>query len=438
MAKPKRSKKKPRNSWTKTLLGLLIAASAGVVGLVLLRDYLNSRPIDLEPATESLATRFEQTLKDALVPADAIRLESRRTEQSRDAVWNLYHYDIEVPATLNLDRFGDLLRETMRGTGATVQDTPVSTNEINLSLHLANHEFLIARLRTAAPTTVATVRPARPEAKPEPKPEPPRVSEPEPEMDRVAVEKSDRGLTALLPWSWPPGTRSDEAPSISPLAPQLAIILDDGGYGGPATDAVLALDPRLTLAILPYTPHAADTANRAHELGFQIMLHMPMESHSPTELFQGSLLTSMNPADIDRLIQQALDGVPHVDGVNNHTGSKFTETPEAAAAMIDALHRRGLFFIDSRTIHTTVAYQTACELGVPAAQRDVFLDHENERAAIEKQWDELISICRERGAAIGIGHFRELTAQVLAEKLPQLQSHGIELVHAGNLATCAH
>lgn len=429
MPKAKRSKKKARNSWTRTLLGLFVVASAGVVGLVLLRDYLNTRPVQLEPITESLATRFEQALKDAMVPSDAIRLESRRIERSKEAVWNVYRYDVEVPPSLVLERFGNLLRDAMRGTDATVQDTQKSATEINLSLQLADHEFLIARLHTPAPKTVASVRPTRAET-PEAEPQTETATETDTQSE------AEEGISSLIPWSWLPDFWRDDSPPLSPLAPQLAIILDDGGYGGPATEAVLALDPRLTLAILPYTPHAEETAQRAHELGFQIMLHMPMESHSPTELFQGSLLTTMNAAAMDRLIQQALDQVPHVDGINNHTGSKFTEDPAAVAAMFEALDQRGLFFIDSRTIHTTVALETACAMGIPAAQRDVFLDHENDRATIEKQWDELIATCRQRGGAIGIGHFRELTTQILAEKLPELEDQGIELVHAGNLANC--
>ncbi|MCX5759311.1 MAG: divergent polysaccharide deacetylase family protein, partial [Candidatus Hydrogenedentes bacterium] len=60
--------------------------------------------------------------------------------------------------------------------------------------------------------------------------------------------------------------------------PRIALIVDDGGYGGPATNSFLALDPNLTLAILPNTPFAARTAKRAEELGFEVMLHMPMES----------------------------------------------------------------------------------------------------------------------------------------------------------------
>ena len=431
MATSKKRKTPARNSWTFTLLGLMLVAAAAVVGLVLLRDYLQSRPLHLELATKVLAARFEATLKESMVPSDAVRLESRRTERTADAVWNVYQYDVEIPPTLALDRVGDLLRDTLRDTAVVVQDNRQTPNEVALSLQLAEHEFLIARLHTAAPKTEAAVRPVTKET-PEPS------AEPQPVPEAPKPEDSTFDLSALLPWSWLPklwpGT---SVPSIiAPAPPRLAIILDDGGYGGPATDAVFALDPRLTLAILPYTPHAQDTAQRAVDRGFQVMLHMPMESNSPSEFFEGSLMTAMDPAEIDRLVQQALEQVPHAAGVNNHTGSKFSEDKPAVTAMLEALHRRGLFFIDSRTIHTTVAMQTACELGVPAAERDVFLDNDNAREPILRQWDALTRICRERGAAIGIGHFRELTAKILAEKLPELDDLGIELVHAGDLADC--
>lgn len=419
-----RRTKKASRAWTQALLGLMLVAGAAVAGLLLLRDYLNARPLRLEPVTESIATRFERSLEESMVPSDAIRLRSRRTERTPDAVWNLYHYDVEIPPTLAVDKMGDMLRHALRDTDVTVHDIREGPAEVTLSLQIADHEFLIARLHTKAPDVVAVTRPKPPES------HEPSADEPGPGSYGMAFD--------VDPWSWFRKLWSgrDGKPTIAPASPRLAIILDDGGYGGPATDAVLALDPRLTLSILPYTPHDEDTAHRAAEAGFQVMLHMPMETHNGDNGFAGGLRVDMDADRIDRGIQAALDEVPHVAGVNNHTGSKFTENEAAVAAMVDALKRRGLFFIDSRTLHTTVAMRVACEHGVPAAERNVFLDHENTRDAIVAQWEELTALCRERGHAIGIGHFRELTAEVLAEVLPGLDDLGIELVHAGDLVGC--
>ncbi len=427
----KRKRKRASSKWTGLLLGLLAVSAAGVVGLVVLRDHLNQRPHDLEPLTAQLAARFEQTLKDGLVPADAIRLTAQRTERGGDAVWNVYQYEVEIPETLALSRMGELLRRSMASEHAVVQDTQHNEHEIALSLQVADHEFLIARLYSVPkPAATAKAKPAPAPVPVKPAPSAPAASAPEePPLER---------LTAMLPWPWMPDAppSGEDKEHLTVGAPRLAIILDDGGYGGEATEMLLGMDPRLTLSILPYTPEARTTAERGAAAGFQIMLHMPMESNDPGEVFQGSLMTTMGATEIEALLARALDDVPHAAGINNHTGSKFTESKPAVTLMLDALRRRGLFFIDSRTIHTTVAMPTACAMGVSASERDVFLDHDNTREFIAGQWDALIALCRERGHAIGIGHFRTLTLEILAEKLPELDDLGIELVHAGDLAVC--
>ncbi|HPC16034.1 MAG TPA: divergent polysaccharide deacetylase family protein [Candidatus Hydrogenedentes bacterium] len=211
--------------------------------------------------------------------------------------------------------------------------------------------------------------------------------------------------------------------------PRIAIILDDGGYGGPVTARILALDPNLTLAILPGTPFGARTAKRASELGFEVMLHMPMEGAN----MPGSLLTGMTEAEMRGRLDEALAGIPEAVGVNNHMGSVFTSNANAINRFMNILAGRGLYFIDSRTTPRSVAFDGALKHGIPAGSRDVFLDHQKEPNYIIGQFNHLMEVAKERGYAIGIGHFRPTTVQVLVSMLPQLEKNGIKLVHASEL-----
>jgi polysaccharide deacetylase 2 family uncharacterized protein YibQ len=215
---------------------------------------------------------------------------------------------------------------------------------------------------------------------------------------------------------------------------RVAIILDDGGYGGPVTETVLALDPKLTLAILPYTPHDAATAEDAAARGFEVILHMPMENSSSSADFPGMITTAMASDEIQRLTRRALAEIPGATGVNNHTGSKFTSDASGMAEFLAILKEQGLFFVDSRTINTSVAFDTAREAGVPTAQRHVFLDNQADQAYIRAQLDELLARARAHGSAIGIGHFRKDTVAVLASALPEIEAEpDLELVHVSEL-----
>lgn len=212
-----------------------------------------------------------------------------------------------------------------------------------------------------------------------------------------------------------------------------AIIIDDGGYGGDITEDILALDPDLTLSILPWAPHSKDTAERATELGFEVMLHMPMENSSDHNIYPGQLTTTMPPETIHQLTTDALSDVPGVVGINNHTGSRFTSDAGAVRAFLECIKPLELYFVDSRTISTSAAYGIAQEMEIPSAARDLFLDHESNKDYIRERFNQFIELTKEQGTAIGICHFRRNSAAVLREMLPEFEKNGIDLVHVSEL-----
>jgi hypothetical protein len=97
------------------------------------------------------------------------------------------------------------------------------------------------------------------------------------------------------------------------------------------------------------------------------------------------------------------------------------------------LKRRGLYFVDSRTTDETVCRPSARLFELPFAQRDVFLDHVHEPAAIRRQLRELVRTARLKGEAVAIGHPHPTTIAVLREELPELRRQ-VEIVPASRLA----
>lgn len=216
-------------------------------------------------------------------------------------------------------------------------------------------------------------------------------------------------------------------------APRVAIVLDDGGYGGWPTEEILGLDNRLTLSILPFAPYSTATAERAAALGFEIMLHMPMESYYRSHNCTGFLGVAMDQTEIARRIEAALADVPGAVGLNNHTGGRYTRDAAAMARVMTAIRDRNLFFLDSRVVSRSRGYDVACAHGIAALSNMIFLDHCNDMESIRRYFNQLIELARQRGDAIGIGHFRPNTVTVLKQMLPELKAHGIELVHASAL-----
>jgi polysaccharide deacetylase 2 family uncharacterized protein YibQ len=216
--------------------------------------------------------------------------------------------------------------------------------------------------------------------------------------------------------------------------PRLAIIIDDLGSDLAPATAVFALHYPLTLSILPNHPHSADIADEARRRGYQVMLHLPMQSLANETPEPEELRTGMSSAEVSRALSEMLQTVPHVSGVNNHQGSLVTSDPRMMADLMPLLRQRNLFFIDSRTTAATVAYEAAQTARVPSSFRNVpFLDDVRDVSAIRKQLELAIRDAKERGEGIAIGHPHPETLRALGEVLPQVEARGVHLVYASDL-----
>jgi uncharacterized protein len=216
--------------------------------------------------------------------------------------------------------------------------------------------------------------------------------------------------------------------------PRLAIILDDVAGDSASPDAIFALHYPLTLSILPNHPHSSEIAQEAHRRGYQVMLHLPMESIANEKPEVLELRPGMPTDKVASALDSMLSTVPYAAGVNNHQGSLATSNSSLMAELMPQLRAHRLFFIDSRTTAATVAYEAAQSAGVACAFRNVpFLDDVQETAAIRRQLDLAAKDAKERGQAIAIGHPHPATLRALAEFLPQAEAEGIRLVHASDL-----
>jgi polysaccharide deacetylase 2 family uncharacterized protein YibQ len=219
-------------------------------------------------------------------------------------------------------------------------------------------------------------------------------------------------------------------PAPDPSGPRLAIIVDDLGYD-PVRDAEwLDFPGRITASVLPYGPSSKSFAASARTHGFEVILHVPMESEGGiadrTESFL--LRRGMTSEEIsDRFARMTAD-VPQANGVSNHMGSAFTSDLSAMASFAQALKGKGFFFLDSVTSAGSVGSIAMQQAGVPAVRRDVFLDDDGRPEDIRRQWAVAVALAKERGAAILLCHARRETRKALLELYPQLRAEGIRPV----------
>jgi uncharacterized protein len=282
-----------------------------------------------------------------------------------------------------------------------------------------------------------------------------------------------------MKWGWLLGFLLLPLSALAERA-RIAIVIDDVGYSQRRGLELIALPGAVALAFLPdgiYTPKLAQAAQAA---GKPVLLHAPMQAqrnvdlrprcHAPEavevglskldfesprdmepnpalapdvafvppcsapNLMRAELRLEHSPAEFAAVFAAQLARVPHAIGVNNHEGSRLTQDARSMDWLMQALKHNGrLFFLDSRTSPKSIAYETARDQGIPALKRDVFLDNVASRRAVNRRFDELLSIARRRGHALAIGHPYPATIEVLQWRLAELDSAEFEVVSPAEL-----
>lgn len=215
----------------------------------------------------------------------------------------------------------------------------------------------------------------------------------------------------------------------------ISIIIDDLGKTLDSGRRALALPGPVACAFLPRATYTRQLASSAHGAGKEVLLHLPMDSVDGRQLDQGAVTLDMSESQVMATVNQGLDAVPHVSGINNHMGSLLTRHPGHMLWLMHALRGRGgdLYFVDSRTTVATVARQIARENGVPSIERDVFLDNDIDLHAIRSEFNRLIALANKQGFAVAIGHPYPQTLSLLEQQLPLLKDQGVQLVSVSEL-----
>jgi len=249
--------------------------------------------------------------------------------------------------------------------------------------------------------------------------------------------REDAAISFVLPVEPPPVAVAEKEPAAK-KAPrgQVALIMDDMGNSLETLDELIALGRPVTISVLPYSSHAAETARIAHERGLEVLLHLPLESVNNYEAMantEGLIMAMMTGPAIVAAFEASYDRVPFATGTNNHMGSRFTAERELMRTILRPIKERGLFFVDSRTTAKTVALEEARKMGVPATQRDVFLDADEDRGRIRGRLIELLQKARKKGRAVGICHPFPETLAVLKSSLYLLDAYNLEAVPVSKL-----
>lgn len=217
---------------------------------------------------------------------------------------------------------------------------------------------------------------------------------------------------------------------ITESRPRIAIIMDDMGRRVSTFERLLAIDLMVTPAILPESDNATKAALLLQKYGREYMIHLPMQPRNFPKISPGrnALLLGQSEGETRQLVRRYLELVPGAVGGNNHMGSRYTAEAAPMRVVLDELQQNGLFFIDSKTIGSSVGYEEARKLGMPTAQRNIFLDNEENVAYIRQQIRKMVRLANDKGELVAICHPYAETLEAFQLELPWLKQQGIDFV----------
>ncbi len=211
--------------------------------------------------------------------------------------------------------------------------------------------------------------------------------------------------------------------------PLIAIVIDDVGVDKKRSARAMNLPAPLTIAMLSYAPDIARQAETAKAAGHELLVHVSMEPTSLTvDPGPHVLLSGQTEAEIMKRLTWDLERFSGYVGINNHMGSHFTADAKGMGVVMAELKRRGLLFLDSRTTGKSVGGKLARSLGVPHAERNIFLDNEPTEEAVLGRLAQVEKFAKRWGHAIAIGHPRDATLNALSRWITEARGRGFVFV----------
>lgn len=229
--------------------------------------------------------------------------------------------------------------------------------------------------------------------------------------------------------------RADNAPTPPDVSPAIiSIIIDDLGHRYRTSQRAVHLPWPVTCSFLPHTPYSVTLAKQAWLLNKEIMVHMPMEAISGKAMGPGGLKLGMAQDNFEQVLHNSLAAIPHASGLNNHMGSLLTRNITAMNWLMAKLaQQENFYFVDSRTTQKSQAMALARQYGIMHTGRDIFLDHDPDKQAVQQQFRKLLRHAQHFGSALAIGHPHPATLEVLEQSLPLLAEKGVKLVPVSEL-----
>jgi len=218
----------------------------------------------------------------------------------------------------------------------------------------------------------------------------------------------------------------------------LAIVVDDFGIGNnKLLDDFCSLDSNVTFAILPDQKSSKHIMNKAAETGHESMIHIPMEpiSYPKDNPGANAIYVHLSEKEIKRRMENYIKQFPLCVGANNHMGSFATTDEKVMRTVLQVLKDHNLYFVDSRTSQSSIAYDVAKRMMIPTCVNQFFLDTPSiTEKTLAKKIKQIRYLAKDRDKILVITHCATQDRyEFLKEFIKEINKLDFELVPVSEL-----
>jgi len=219
---------------------------------------------------------------------------------------------------------------------------------------------------------------------------------------------------------------------------KLAIVVDDFGiHNDQLLEKFCSLDKNVTFAILPDQKYSEHVMYRASETGHESMIHIPMEpvSYPRNNPGTNAIYVHQSRQEINKKLKRFIKQLPLCVGANNHMGSLVTTDENVMEIILDVIRDNNLYFVDSRTSNSSIAYNVAKRMMIPTFKSSIFLDTPDvSRKTMNIKLDQLKTMKKSRDKILVITHCAtQERYDYLKEFIKRVKKMGFEIVPVSKL-----
>ncbi len=242
-----------------------------------------------------------------------------------------------------------------------------------------------------------------------------------------AVQAADEEAGSKPQWQ-----RFAATVKLDPSRPRIAVVVTGLGLSKAATEAAIKQLPAfVTLSFSPYARELNEWIALARVNGHEVMLDLPMEPVGFPNLDPGphTLLTTLEEDENLERLDWILDRGTSDVGVAALMGSRFITSGDHLFPVLKEIKRRGLLFLDNRSISGSAAASIARQLGMPLLVNDRAIDEaQASRIAIDARLTQVERLALTNGTAVAMGQPYPVTIERLRDWTALLGARGFALV----------